>query len=76
MNRGEMWNELNSLPPEARRQVFDFIAFLRARYDSSSAREIANQVELGDEVFVGLWRDRRDLGDSTAWVRDARMREW
>ena len=76
MNRGEMWNELNGLPPEARRQVFDFIAFLRARYDVPSAREIANQVELGEEVFVGLWRDRRDLGDSTAWVRSARMREW
>lgn len=27
---------------------------------------------LADEAFIGIWKDRADLADSTAWVRSLR----
>ena len=71
----EMWNDYNSLPAEAQRQVADFIAFLRQRYGAGRrARRQAGKWE--DEPFVGMWRDREDMQDSTGWVRHLRRREW
>nr|VFJ57208.1 MAG: Predicted antitoxin, contains HTH domain [Candidatus Kentron sp. DK] len=39
--------------------------------------------EIGDdlsglrkEAFVGMWKDRPDMADSTAWVRNLRQQEW
>jgi AbrB family looped-hinge helix DNA binding protein len=31
---------------------------------------------LKDEPFVGMWRDREDMTDSSEWVRATRQREW
>ncbi|HSS49632.1 MAG TPA: AbrB/MazE/SpoVT family DNA-binding domain-containing protein [Thermoanaerobaculia bacterium] len=31
---------------------------------------------LKDEPFVGMWRDREDMADSSEWVRTTRQREW
>lgn len=50
----------------------DFIAFLRQKYTVvKPASEKAN-VDLVDDSFIGMWRDRQDLADSTAWVRSLR----
>ena len=32
--------------------------------------------ELGGEPFIGMWSDRDEMGDSTAWVRRIREDEW
>ena len=29
-----------------------------------------------NEPFVGMWRDREDMADSSEWVRTTRQREW
>jgi hypothetical protein len=76
MNREYLWNEVNTLPQEAQQQVLDFIAFLRWRY-AQSYEEIKERVtELPDEPFVGMWRDRQDMSDSSKWVRQVRIEEW
>ena len=31
---------------------------------------------LKEEPFVGMWRDREDMADSSEWVRKLRQREW
>jgi AbrB family looped-hinge helix DNA binding protein len=31
---------------------------------------------LKDQPFVGMWRDREDMADSSEWVRTTRQREW
>ena len=31
---------------------------------------------LTEEPFVGMWRSRKDMRDSSDWVRKARKREW
>lgn len=39
-------------------------------------RKEPKQRPLQEEPFVGMWRDREDMTDSTEWVRQAREREW
>ncbi|HKZ84656.1 MAG TPA: DUF2281 domain-containing protein [Anaerolineae bacterium] len=76
MNQKVAWQDFVNLPPEAQQQVIDFIAFLQQRYASSRARKASRPSKLAKEPFVGMWRDREDLQDSTAWVRTVRRREW
>lgn len=76
MKPEDLWRQLATLPPEAQQQVIDFIAFLHARYTPSRARQTAKRTKLASEPFIGMWRDRKDLRDSSAWVRSIREREW
>ena len=68
--------EIASLPPEAQKQVIDFIAFLKARYPTTQPARKERRTRLTDEPFIGMWRDREDMKDSTAWVRSLRQNEW
>ena len=68
--------EMASLPPDAQKQVIDFVAFLKTRYAPASTTKKAKQKKLANEPFIGMWRARKDLLDSTAWVRSLRQREW
>jgi hypothetical protein len=70
-----VWQHLTELPSEAQRQVIDFIAFLKPRYRPSHARKTAKPPNLEKEPFIGR-RDREDLQDSSAWVRDLRKSYW
>ncbi len=76
MSNEDILTQFNSLPPEAKRQVIDLIASLHQQYDSSQSFEAQSSGELDQEPFIGMWRDREDLQDSTAWVRSNREREW
>ena len=68
--------EIASLPPEAQRQVIDFVAFLRSRYPTERIDRKTKAHKLADEPFIGMWRGRKDMQDSTAWVTSLRQREW
>lgn len=76
MSNEDILSQFSSLPPEGQRQVIDLIASLHERYGSSEATEEQTSVELTEEGFIGMWRDREDMEDSTAWVRYTREREW
>jgi hypothetical protein len=71
----KFWRDFNSLPAEAQRQVADFIAFLSQRYQRPPGGK-RQPVDWEREPFVGLWRDREEMRDSTAWVRRTRQQEW
>jgi hypothetical protein len=75
MEKASIIQDIDSLPPEAQKEVIDFIAFLKTRY-GTAPRASKSKRKLADEPFVGMWRDRDDLEDSSAWVRDLRRREW
>ena len=76
MDLEKMRRQLEALPPEAQRQVADFIAFLYVRSQRSHLPKRSGKPRLAEETFVGLWENREDLRDSTAWVRKVRQREW
>ena len=76
MTHEELLREFASLPPEIQRQVADYFAFLRERYDRELPPvepETFTPIHVG---FVGMWRDRDDMQDSSWWVRAGRVREW
>ena len=75
MTYEEIIRELASLPPEGQKEAADFIASLHDRYVRSvSSRQ--TEPDLLGLKFVGMWRDRADMRDSTAWVKGLREREW
>ena len=76
MEQANVWSEFLLLPSEAQQQAADFIAFLRARYTPPRTSKRGMRASLADETFVGIWRDRDDMADSSAWVRTLREREW
>jgi hypothetical protein len=76
MKQEEILREILSLPPEGQRQVADFIARLRELYEHASSHEQPENSDLGRDGFIGMWRDREDMQDSSEWVRKVREREW
>ncbi|YAF94438.1 MAG: hypothetical protein AB3A66_17775 [Nodularia sp. CChRGM 3473] len=76
MTQPELLNEFLSLPAEAQRQVIDFIAFLRQRYPVVEPASQSSDVDFINHSFIGMWSDRQNLTDSTAWVRGMRKNEW
>lgn len=74
MNTAKVAQELASLPPEAQKEILDFLAFLKSRYPSAPAPGKAKRTKLANEPFVGMWQDREDMRNSTAWVRG--QRQW
>jgi len=76
MNQEELLREFLNLPPEGQAQVVDLIEFLRSLDGSRDPNGKAKTLNLADESFVGMWKDREDMQDSSAWVRGTREREW
>jgi len=76
MNQKIALQILSDLPPEAQKQALDFIAFLRTQYVPPRRQKTHKPNKLAKEPFVGMWRNRADMKDSNAWVRNLREREW
>jgi hypothetical protein len=74
MTNEEILREIGSLPPEGKRIVESFLAFLQQRYAHVVAP--ATNAPLQDENFIGMWSDRVEMADSTTWVRGIRESEW
>ena len=76
MEQEKIFDDISNLPPEAQRQVVDFIAFLRTRYKRSDAEKQAKRINLVDEPFIGIWKDREDMNNSGKWLRNVREAQW
>jgi len=69
-------NDISTLPPEAQRQVFDFIDFLKIRYKRIQPNKKTSRNKIANEPFIGIWEGRKDMRDSNKWVRSTRESEW
>ena len=76
MEVANITHEIALLPPEAQKQIMDFIAFLKTRYPTTPPVERTKRTKLTDEPFIGMWRDREDMHDSAAWVQVLQQQEW
>ncbi|NJK69301.1 MAG: DUF2281 domain-containing protein [Microcoleus sp. SU_5_3] len=76
MTQQELLDEFFALPPEAQRQVRNFIAFLRQKSARTEPSPQTQDIDLVNHPFIGMWRDRQDLANSTAWVRYVKESEW
>jgi hypothetical protein len=75
-NYEQILKELSHLPPEAQQRVMDYILLLRTQYAKQHFGSAHARQDIDDEPFVGMWRDRDDMEDSSAWVKKLRNHEW
>ena len=68
MRQDNFLHDYSTLPPEAKHQVADFIAFLKTRYGARNGSK--KKPELADEPFVGIWRNREDMCDSSKALKN------
>jgi hypothetical protein len=76
MEHEKIVNDISNLPPEAQRQVVDFIAFLKKRYKRSEEEKENKPINFINEPFIGIWKDREDMKNSSSWLRKVRKAEW
>lgn len=72
----EILSKFADLPQEAQQEVANFISFLYERYRRSPKPQRVQKRKLTQEEFIGIWKDRPDMQDSTSWVRNTRKKEW
>lgn len=76
MTREEVLRDFVALPPEGQRVGADLIAFLRQRDAQAQPAENKPDTDWSSEEAIGMWRDRTEMSDSTAWVRQLRAHDW
>lgn len=74
MTNEELIREIGALPPEGQRRIENLLAYLRQKYSHSGSPLVATPIQ--NEKFIGIWKDRDDLSDSSTWVRGLRESEW
>jgi len=75
MSESTVSKKIKKLPPEAKQQARDFVDFLYERYVKEGSKKSAKK-SITESSFFGLWKDREDMQDSTAWVREVRKSQW
>lgn len=75
MQSEKVWKQYQALPSEAQHLVAEFVELLKQREKPDSKRR-KKTGKFSDEPFVGMWADRDDMEDSSAWVRNLRKKEW
>jgi len=73
MESNQILQDLRSLPLELQKEVEDFIAFLKTQVKKVNPKSNSDFMK---EPFIGMWKDRTDMKDSSAWVRDLRREQW
>ncbi len=71
----QLKHDILALPDDAQHLVAELVAFLRQRYPIAE-QEVNQLIDLDHEPFVGIWRDRSEMQDSTTWVRQVRKQHW
>ncbi len=74
MTNEEILREIAALPPEGRNLLENFLGFMRQRYARQNTP--APCTPLPDENFIGMWKDRDEMMDSSTWVSNLRTSEW
>jgi hypothetical protein len=73
MDQATLWQQFSALPEESRERVLELIAALAKQHMPLAEKA---RTDLMADPFIGMWRDRDDLADSSTWVRSSRNREW
>jgi len=54
MEATNLVRDIGALPPEAQKQVSDFVAFLKTRYPATRAARKTKRTTLADDPFIGM----------------------
>ena len=56
MEATNLVRDIGSLPPEAQKQVSDFVAFLKHALSGYTIGSEGETHQLADEPFIGMWQ--------------------
>lgn len=77
MSEKELIKQLKKLPSEAQQEAADFVEFLSKKYlQETDKSELSDKKSILESSFRGMWKNRKDLQDSTKWVRELRKSRW
>ena len=81
MTRDIFWKQFSALPSTSKKLVEELVSALGGGVVESASTSQATLTKprskkLSSQPFVGMWRDREELTDSTEWVRQQRQQEW
>lgn len=76
MSRNSVIEKLEELPPEARKKAGEFVEFLYTQYVKHADRKQVSDKPISESPFVGMWKNRNDMANSTEWVKKRREKEW
>ncbi len=68
INKQKFVEDFEQFPEEIQREVIDFAEYL------CNKRKV--QKYLANNQFLGLWKDREEMTDSTQWVKQIREQLW
>ena len=69
----ELLETLRTLPLDQQRQVLNFARLLGQKTASKTTPKSSSW---RNHPCIGLWKDRQDMQDSVAWVKQLREQEW
>jgi len=66
--------EIDTFPEEVQLLLLDFIKLLKKRYPSLKCENIDLDItdKIDEESFIGMWKDREYMKNSSEWVRQIR----
>jgi len=76
MNQTRILDDFNALPAEAQELVAALVSLLSREYHLPQASHDIRTTGLTDDEFIGLWKDREDMLDSSQYIRLLRKNEW
>ncbi|NEP13995.1 MAG: DUF2281 domain-containing protein [Symploca sp. SIO2C1] len=71
----QIQKDIASLPEDAQQMVIYFVLFLKQHYQTRQTQS-TKPFSLDNQPFVGMWQNRPEMQDSTAWVRQIRKQQW
>jgi hypothetical protein len=60
---------ISSLSEGERNLLYEMLGLLSPPAETTSPN-------LRDEPFIGMWKNREEMQDSSQWVRNTRQQEW
>lgn len=73
----EFAEEVGGLWKDRKEEIGDSVEWVKAqrrKEEERRAAAIATKEELLNDPVIGIWKDREDLADSAAWVRELRQK--
>ena len=77
----QIQQDLSGLPEDMLQEVWDFAMFLQEKRKQHGVlrriktKQVNNQ-SLSAEPFIGIWKNRQEMTDSSEWVKQLRQEEW
>ena len=72
----QLVKEIERLPDEARQKVAALVLELKLHYARQTPLTEEELARWNDPEIFGMYADREDMRDSTAYVRELREKQW